>query len=65
MTDTDTKPWYLSRGIIGALIAGVCSVLNVGIDAEGVTEHIIAAIGAVAGIVAIIGRARASKRIGA
>ena len=67
-----TKPWYLSKGVIGGITAGVASMLAVfkvgwADNLAGESDNIIPLIQAVAAIVgsviAIIGRLAASKRI--
>lgn len=64
---TETKPWYLSTGIIGsasAVVAGVLGIWFAGIDKASV-EAILTGSGAVVGgVVALIGRIKADKKIG-
>lgn len=63
------KSWWQSQTIIGgavALIAGIAGAF--GLDAAGVSsdlgEIVTGLVGAVGGVIAIIGRFRADKRIG-
>lgn len=66
----DTKPWYLSRTIWASLVtiatasAGLLGVSADGIDGPALTDNILQAVTAVAGIVAILGRLSATNRIG-
>ncbi|WP_306118123.1 MULTISPECIES: hypothetical protein [unclassified Roseitalea] len=66
----DTKPWYLSRTIWAAIvsvIATAAAALGVPIDAvarQGLAEAALQLVSAGAGIIAIIGRVTASRRIG-
>lgn len=64
------KPWYLSRTIWASIIAiGAAGggIFGVAIDetaASALTDGVLQAIGAVASIVAILGRLSATTRIG-
>lgn len=65
-----TKPWYLSRTIWAALVtiataAGGLIGLPVGaVDNAALTDALLQAIAAVAGVVALLGRLSATERIG-
>ncbi len=74
----DTKPWYQSSGVWGGLVAVLSPIAgyfgytltaeDAAAVAEGVTQLIVVSSGlasVVGGIFAIIGRVRASKKIGA
>lgn len=64
------KPWYLSRTIWASLItvatavAGLTGLPVDGIDNAALTETLLQAITAIAGIVAVLGRISARDRIG-
>jgi hypothetical protein len=66
----DTKYWYQSKTVWGALIAILASVLQAGgfeLDegAQGeFAEGIVALMGAVGGLLALYGRLSADKRLG-
>ena len=63
----ETKPWYLSKGVLGsagAMIAGVLGIWYTDIDAEHVKEVLISAGTLVSGVLALIGRLKANKKIG-
>ena len=62
----DNKPWYKSRGVLGgaaATIAGVAATFGLDLDADQLTETLLAIGAAVGGIVAIVGRVRAKSNI--
>jgi hypothetical protein len=65
-----TKPWYLSRTIWASLVtvllaaAGLAGLPVAGIDGGALTDAVVQALSAVAGIVAILGRLNARTRIG-
>jgi hypothetical protein len=67
---TDTKKWWQSKGTWGAVIAvlaGLGTAFGVEITAADqalASEHIVGAITAVGGIIALAGRIWATKRIG-
>ena len=67
---SETKPWYLSKTIWGALVsvgATLGSMFGLPVDAGGqaaLTDAILQTVSAVAGIVAILGRVSADSRIG-
>ena len=64
-----TKPWYRSKTVWGSLIAILAAVLgiwDVRIDADEqarLVELIVQATGALGGLVALVGRFRATRRI--
>jgi len=71
MNPTTTKPWYASAGVWGALVTLVSSVLAL-LKVEGdpqvlahVREGVLALATLVGGAVALWGRVRATRRIGA
>lgn len=68
----ESKPWYKSKGVIGGIIATVCSLLVVlgvagaegaGEESGAIADNIVAIIAAVGGIFAIIGRITAKTKI--
>lgn len=67
---TDTKPWYLSRTIWASLVtiatalAGLIGLPIAGIDNTALTDAILQTVAAISGLVAIVGRIEASRRIG-
>lgn len=67
---TDTKFWYQSKTVWGALIAIAASLLQAGgidFDAAGqdqLADNLVALSGAIGGLVAIYGRLKAEKRLG-
>lgn len=67
---TDTKPWYLSRTIWASLVAilsatlGVLGVSTETLDDGTLPDLLLQAVTGIAGIVALLGRLRASARIG-
>lgn len=63
----DNKKWYQSKGVWGglaAVVAGVGAAFGLDLDAGQLTEVMLALGAAVGGIIAIIGRMKASKKIG-
>ncbi|MBN9071515.1 MAG: hypothetical protein J0H34_07885 [Rhizobiales bacterium] len=64
------KPWYLSRTIWASLITVATSVLGLtgmsldGVDNVQLTDTVLQAVTALAGIVAVLGRIGAAARIG-
>jgi len=64
------KPWYLSRGVVGGLVAAVLPLLGlfgVSLSAEDqlqLVNVIVALATSVAGVVAIVGRLKADRPIG-
>ena len=67
---TTIKPWYLSRTIWASIVtiltgaAGLASIRLEGVDNAALTDALLQAISAVAGLVAIFGRVSAKDRIG-
>jgi len=67
---TATKPWYLSRTIWASLVTvatalgGIAGLPISDADAPVLTDTLLQAITAVSGLIAILGRMRASARIG-
>ena len=66
----DQKKWYESRGVIGAAVAVAASLASAfgladisGESQEALVQGIIGFAGAVAGLVAVWGRVRASSKI--
>jgi hypothetical protein len=65
-----TKPWYLSRTIWASLVtvmlaaAGLAGMPVAGIDGGALTDAVVQALTAIAGIFAILGRLNARARIG-
>lgn len=66
----DTKQWYQSKTVWGALIAIAASLLQAGgvdLDVAGqdqLADNLVAISGAVGGLIAIYGRLKAEKRLG-
>ncbi len=66
----ESKPWYLSRTIWASLVtvflalAGIMHLPVEGVDGAALTDALIQAVTAVAGIAAIFGRLSARDRIG-
>ena len=66
----NSKPWYLSRGVIGsgvAIAAGVASVFHFQIDGDlqsSVTDWLLSGGALVGGTLALYGRLKASRKIG-
>lgn len=67
---SDTKPWYLSRTVwasVVGIILSLAGLVGVGIEAinpEGLTDALLQAATAIAGIIAVAGRLAASRKIG-
>ncbi|MBB4954472.1 hypothetical protein H4S14_002949 [Agrobacterium vitis] len=65
----ESKPWYVSKTVWGAVVAIVASILNLGGFELGVPEQgqlidgLVAIAGSIGGIVAIYGRVVASHSI--
>lgn len=65
-----SKPWYLSRTIWASIVtiltgaAGLTGLPLDGLDNAALTDTLLQAIGAVAGLIAIFGRLSAKQRIG-
>lgn len=67
MVSTKTKPWYLSKGVMGsagAIIAGILGLWYSDIKADDVTNVLIAAGGTISAVVALWGRLSAKDKIG-
>ena len=70
MTEQAPKHWYLSKTIIGgilALLAGIAGLFGYAIDASAqatLTDLIYSASSAIGGIVAIVGRIKADRKVG-
>ncbi|MBX3531659.1 MAG: hypothetical protein KF849_13710 [Rhizobiaceae bacterium] len=66
----DAKPWYLSRTIWASLItvllavAGIVGVPVAAVDGGALADAIVQAVTAILGVVAILGRLNATRRIG-
>jgi hypothetical protein len=66
---TDTKSWYLSRTVwasVVTILLSVAGLVGVSIDAinpEGLTDALLQAATVIAGIVAIVGRLAATRKI--
>ena len=64
-----TKPWYASKTVWGSLVAILAAVLGFwGVDVSAddqrrVTEMIVQATGAVGGLVALLGRFAATRKL--
>lgn len=61
-----TKPWYLSKGVLGsagAVISGILGIWFVGIDAESITALLISSGTVATGFMALIGRLTAKTEI--
>jgi uncharacterized membrane protein len=64
---TETKPWYLSKGVMGsagAITAGVLGMFFTEVDAEHVKEVLLSGGTFVSGLIALVGRLKANKKIG-
>ena len=63
------KPWYLSKTVWGsvvAILAALAGLFDIDLDAATqarAVEMIVQAVGAVGGLVALVGRLRATTRI--
>jgi hypothetical protein len=66
----NSKQWYQSKTVWGALVAIVASLLHVSgmdLDAGGqqqLADSLVAISGAVGGLIALYGRLRADKKLG-
>jgi hypothetical protein len=64
------KPWYFSRTIWAAAVAGLAALASMAglptgdLDKAALTDHILQLIGAAAAIAAALGRLAARSRIG-
>ncbi|NGO53631.1 hypothetical protein [Allomesorhizobium camelthorni] len=67
---TASKPWYLSRTIWASLVTiltaamGLMGMSGVGIDDAALTDAVLQAVTALAGVIALFGRLSATDRIG-
>jgi hypothetical protein len=62
----DPKPWYHSRGVIGAvavIAAQTAAVFGLSLDAGQITEIVLQAVTLIGGLVALWGRLRAEQPI--
>lgn len=70
MEEQDTKPWYLSKGVVGGAVAVLASIAglfhySIAPADQAQLVELITGLGAlVGGGVAIVGRIAASKKIG-
>ena len=70
MTEQAPKHWYLSKTIIGgilALLAGISGLFGYALDAEtqrSLVELVYSLSSTIGGIVAIIGRIKADRKVG-
>jgi hypothetical protein len=67
---TASKPWYLSRTIWASLVTiltaamGLMGLSGTGIDDAALTDAVLQAVTALAGVIALFGRLSAKDRIG-
>jgi hypothetical protein len=67
---TITKPWYLSRTIWASVVtvligaAGITGLPVDGVDGSSLTDTLVQGVTALSGLIAIVGRLWASKKIG-
>jgi hypothetical protein len=67
---TASKPWYLSRTIWASLVTilaaamGLMGISGAGIDDAALTDAVLQAVTALAGLIALFGRLLATDRIG-
>jgi len=67
---TTTKPWYLSRTIWASLVtvligaAGITGLPVDSVDGSSLTDTLVQGVTAISGLVAVVGRLWASKKIG-
>ena len=67
---TETKPWYLSRTIWASLVTiltaamGLMGMSGAAIDDAALTDAVLQAVTALAGLIALFGRLSAKDRIG-
>jgi uncharacterized membrane protein len=70
MEPIDTKPWYASRAVIGgvlAVAAGIAGMLGYTIspaDQASIIDLVAGLAASVGGVLAVIGRVAATRRIG-
>jgi hypothetical protein len=64
------KPWYLSRTIWASIVAVLTGTAGLtgfpldGLDNQALVDNLLKTVGAISGLVAIIGRLSAKHRIG-
>lgn len=64
--EADPKPWYLSRGVVGALmviVAQVASAAGFYLDASAATDLVLQLATVIGGVLALIGRLHAQQPI--
>lgn len=67
---TASKPWYLSRTIlasfvtVAAALAGLGGLPQADAEASALADSLLQALSGISGLVAILGRMRATERIG-
>lgn len=62
----DEKEWYESRGVLGSIatvIVGILSTFGVNIDIGIATDVAVGAAATITGVITLIGRTKADKRI--
>lgn len=67
MKQEESKPWFLSKGVIGPLVSGAATVAMVVGYIQNWPADAMAILAAVAGggsVTGVIGRATATKRVG-
>lgn len=64
---TDTKPWFLSKGFVGPLVAVIAIALEnmniISLDANSISEMVFQMIALVGAALGMVGRAMADKRL--
>jgi uncharacterized membrane protein HdeD (DUF308 family) len=69
MDNNEVKPWYASKAVIGgavAVVAGVVGLFGYSVnpeDSAAVTEALVGLGAVVGGLLAVVGRIKASKKI--
>jgi len=69
-TETQNKPWYASKAVIGGIVAvasglaGVAGIVVSPEDQEAIIAAVTAVGSAVGGVLAVYGRVKASQPIG-
>ncbi len=61
-----SKPWFLSRGVVGAAVALVLALLQIDMDVEtreALTDNVVMIAIAASSLMALIGRWRAKKKL--
>lgn len=65
-----TKPWYLSRTILASFVtvaaaaAGLGGIVPADAEASALADSLLQALSGISGLVAILGRMRATAKIG-